>query len=107
MSYLKIKSFFRINLYRFIKFFIKVYVFIPKKIINVSLKFIGRKRPILNLEIAKMLFFSEVKNGTIILNYGNIKEQEFNNFKKNILIIGPGYSEIGYELLYWLPYLWK
>jgi hypothetical protein len=107
MGYLKIKSFFRINLYRFIKFFIKVYVFIPKKIINVSLKFIGRKRPILNLEIAKMLFFSEVKNGTIILNYGNIKEQEFNNFKKDILIIGPWYSEIGYELLYWLPYLWK
>jgi len=107
MSYLKIKSFFRINLYRTIKFFIKLYVFIPKKIINLSLKFIGRKRQILNLEIAKMLFFSEVKTGTIILNYGNIKEQEFNNFKKDILIIGPWYSEIGYELLYWLPYLWK
>ena len=109
LSTLKVKVKLKIKfyLYFFVKIFMRIYVFFPKRLVHLISKIVGEKKEIVNIEIAKMLFFEDVKKGNISINYSKFKERELHRFNKDNLIIGPWHSEIGYELLYWIPYISK
>jgi len=91
----------------FFKFFLKIYIKILKLSFSIISRFTNKSNTELKFFFLNSFFYKDVRNGNITIHHVNESNLKIKNSEKEYTIIGPWLSEIGYEILYWVPFLKK
>ena len=94
---------------RAIKIFLNILAsFIFKPILTIILKIFDLSIQEFKIRVLQIIYRKEIKLNKIIVDEKiNIVPERLKNIKEEYVLFGPWTSEIGFELLYWIPYLKK
>lgn len=100
-------KFIKLKIFNFFKFFLRIYINILKLLFSLISILTNKSSNELKFYFLNSFFYKDIRNGNITIHQANESNLNIKNSKKEYIIIGPWLSEIGYEILYWIPFLKK